>query len=68
MNNENVDQPTRNAGLQVLVVEDESVVVMLIEDMLTDLGHYVVATSGSMSNASKLVSDTTRTSRFSTSN
>jgi CheY-like chemotaxis protein len=57
MNNENADQPTPKSGLQVLVVEDESMVAMLIEDMLTDLGHHVVATSGSMSNARNLVSD-----------
>ena len=57
MTNENADQPVPGSGLYVLVVEDESMVAMLIEDMLTDLGHHVVATSGSMSNASKLVSD-----------
>ena len=57
MTNENADQPVPCSGLHVLVVEDESMVAMLIEDMLTDLGHHVVATSGSMSNASKLVSD-----------
>ena len=59
MNNENANQPAPLPGLQVLVVEDESMVAMLIEDMLIDLGHHVVATSGNMSNASKLVSDST---------
>jgi hypothetical protein len=32
-------------------------VAMMIEDMLEDLGHRVLATSGSMSKASKLVAD-----------
>lgn len=57
MNNGNAGHPTPLSCLQVLVVEDESMVAMLIEDMLLDLGHHVVATSGNMSNASKLVSD-----------
>jgi CheY-like chemotaxis protein len=55
MNNENAERRTVNSNLQVLVVEDESMVAMMIEDMLTDLGHQVVATSGNLSNASKLV-------------
>jgi CheY-like chemotaxis protein len=55
MNNENAEPRTVNSSLQVLVVEDESMVAMMIEDMLTDLGHQVVATSGNLSNASKLV-------------
>lgn len=45
-----------NCSLQVLVVEDESMVAMMIEDMLEDLGHCVLATSGRMPEASKLVS------------
>lgn len=32
--------------LRVLVIEDEALVAMLIEDMLADLGHRVVATAG----------------------
>jgi CheY-like chemotaxis protein len=51
------DAQTANPSLQVLVVEDESLVAMMIEDMLTDLGHEVVATSGRMPDASKLASD-----------
>jgi DNA-binding response OmpR family regulator len=46
-----------NSGLRVLIVDDESMVAMMIEDMLTDLGHLVLATSGNMSKASKLVAD-----------
>jgi CheY-like chemotaxis protein len=48
---------TSNAGLQILVVEDESMVAMMLEDMLEDLGHEVIATSGRMAEASKLVSN-----------
>jgi DNA-binding response OmpR family regulator len=57
MKNQKTDAPTASSSLQILVVEDESLVGMMIEDMLTDLGHQVVATSGSMPDASKLVSD-----------
>ena len=57
MNDGNADLPLPTSALQVLVVEDESMVAMLIEDMLVDLGHHVVATSANMSKASKLVSD-----------
>lgn len=56
-NKKNTEAAKANSGLQVLVVEDESMVAMLIEDMLMDLGHHVMATSGSMSNACKLVSE-----------
>jgi CheY-like chemotaxis protein len=52
MTNEN----TAVSSLQILVVEDESMVAMMIEDMLEDLGHKVIATSGRMPDASKLVS------------
>jgi DNA-binding response OmpR family regulator len=51
------DAPTAGSGLQILVVEDESMVAMMIEDMLEELGHKVVATSGRMPDASKLVSN-----------
>ena len=57
MNNKMNDAPTANSGLQILVVEDESMVAMMIEDMLTDLGHEVVATSGRMADASRLAAD-----------
>jgi CheY-like chemotaxis protein len=50
-------EKTVDFSLQILVVEDESLVAMMIEDMLTDLGHEVVATSGRMPDASKLVSN-----------
>jgi CheY-like chemotaxis protein len=58
MTNQTTDQPAAGSSLQILIVEDESMVAMMIEDMLEDLGHHVVATSGRMLNASKLVMDT----------
>jgi CheY-like chemotaxis protein len=51
------NEKTANSSLQILVVEDESMVAMMIEDMLEDLGHKVIATSGRMPDASKLVAD-----------
>lgn len=42
---------------QVLIVEDEGMVAMLLEDMLTDLGHEVVATVGEMDRAAELVAE-----------
>jgi CheY-like chemotaxis protein len=38
-------------SLKVLLVEDEGMVAALIEDMLNDLGHQVVATAARMSTA-----------------
>ena len=38
-------------GLRVLIVEDEAMVSMLIEDMLTDLGCVVVATAARVEEA-----------------
>ena len=35
--------PASNAAKRVLVVEDEMLIGMLLEDMLTDIGHEVVA-------------------------
>jgi CheY-like chemotaxis protein len=57
MTNETSDAPTPNSSLQILIVEDESMVAMMIEDMLEDLGHRVIATSGRMPDASKLISN-----------
>ena len=39
---------------RVVVVEDEAIIAMLIEDMLTDLGHQVAATVGKTSRAHDL--------------
>ncbi|HUQ34755.1 MAG TPA: response regulator [Aestuariivirga sp.] len=41
--------------LKVLVVEDEAIIAMMLEDMLTDLGHEVAATAGRLDQAMKLV-------------
>lgn len=57
MTNGRTNVPMASSSLQILVVEDESLVAMMIEDMLTDLGHKVVATSGRMPDASRLVSN-----------
>jgi CheY-like chemotaxis protein len=40
-------------GYRILVVEDEGLVAMLLEDMLADLGHHVVATAGTFEKAAK---------------
>jgi CheY-like chemotaxis protein len=45
------------AGLKVLVVEDEMMVSMLIEDMLTDLGCTVVGPASRLEEAIQLVRD-----------
>ena len=42
-------------GLRVLVVEDETAVAMLIEDMLAELGCTVVATASRLSRALRLL-------------
>jgi len=39
----NMTGPAPNADKRVLVVEDEMLIGMLLEDMLTDIGHHVVA-------------------------
>ncbi len=49
---------TGTTNFQVLVVEDEGMVAMLLEDMLSDLGHQVVATVGSIERATELVANT----------
>ncbi|HYS49941.1 MAG TPA: response regulator [Xanthobacteraceae bacterium] len=41
-------------GLRVLVVEDEVMISMLVEDMLTELGHHVVAQATSLAEAASL--------------
>src|SRR3978361_2130927 len=45
-------------SLQILIVEDEAMIAMLLEDMLTDLGHHVSGISSRMSDAEVLVSKT----------
>jgi len=45
------------AGLRVLVVEDELMIRMLLEGMLTDLGHSVAAEAGSIEEGLVLAKD-----------
>lgn len=45
------------AQLKFLIVEDEALVAMLIEDVLNDLGHEVVAVGGRVEQALKLAQD-----------
>jgi CheY-like chemotaxis protein len=44
-------------GLRVLIVEDEALVAMLIEEMLAELGHHVVAISGRLAHALGIAAD-----------
>jgi CheY-like chemotaxis protein len=46
-------------NLNVLLVEDEAVVAMLLEDMLSDLGHHVIASATRMDEAMKLATELT---------
>jgi CheY-like chemotaxis protein len=46
------------SGLRLLVVEDESHVAMLIEDMLADMGCEVVASAARVSEALRLIEAT----------
>ena len=45
------------AGRRVLIVEDELMIRMLLEGMLTDLGHTVAAEAGTIEEALKLAKD-----------
>lgn len=49
------------AGLRVLVVEDETLVAMLLEDMLGDLGCEVAATASRVAQAVELARDPNQT-------
>lgn len=54
MNEENGD---RLSGLRVLVVEDETLVAMLLEDMLSDIGCQVVGPVPRVAKALDIVTD-----------
>ncbi len=45
------------SGLRVLLVEDEAMVAMMVEDMLTDLGCVVVDVAGTVSRGLALAGD-----------
>lgn len=49
--------PIENVRRRVLIVEDEGMVAMLLEDMLTDFGHDVVAIAGQMDRAAQLIAE-----------
>ena len=44
-------------GLRVLVVDDESLIAMALNDQLEDLGHHVVATASTASEAVALAAE-----------
>jgi CheY-like chemotaxis protein len=46
---------TADASCRVLVVEDEGMVAMLLEDMLAELGHEVVASASRVDRAAELI-------------
>jgi CheY-like chemotaxis protein len=46
------------SGLRLLLVEDESHVAMLVEDMLADMGCHVVASAARVSEALRLIEAT----------
>lgn len=43
--------------LKVLIIEDESIVAMMIEDLIVDMGHEVVGTAGRLEQAQKLATE-----------
>lgn len=45
---------TKTTGRRIFVVEDEFLIRMLLEDMLTDLGHKVAAVAGRVDEASQI--------------
>ena len=44
----------RNGGLRILVVEDEAMIMTLVEDMVTELGHRVAGLAASVEEAAGL--------------
>jgi len=44
----------RNGGLRILVVEDEAMIMTLVEDMVTELGHHVAGLAASVEEAAGL--------------
>jgi CheY-like chemotaxis protein len=47
----------QTAKLKVLIVEDESIVAMMIEDLIVDLGHDVVGVAGRLEQALSLAQE-----------
>lgn len=48
-----------NAGAKVLIVEDESLIAMLVEDMLMELGYEVVGVASSLKEGETMVTSKT---------
>jgi len=48
----------QGAKLKVLIIEDESIVAMMIEDLIVDMGHEVVGTAGRLEQALSLAQET----------
>ena len=49
---------TNNEAFRIVIVEDESMVAMLLEDILGELGHDIVAVAGSLEKAEQLFAET----------
>lgn len=45
------------AGLRILIVEDETMIAMLVEDMLAELGHVTVAIASNLEEAGRLAAE-----------
>jgi CheY-like chemotaxis protein len=45
--------------LKVLIIEDESIVAMMIEDLIVDMGHEVVGIAGRLEQAQRLAEELT---------
>jgi DNA-binding response OmpR family regulator len=52
-----ISEPAPLSGLRLLLVEDETMVAMLVEDMLLELGCVVVEVAGSVSTGLALAGD-----------
>jgi CheY-like chemotaxis protein len=44
-------------GLRILIVEDETMIAMLVEDMLAELGHATVGIAANIEEAAKLAAE-----------
>jgi CheY-like chemotaxis protein len=45
------------SGLRILIVEDETMIAMLVEDMLTELGHATVGIAANLEQAGRLAAE-----------
>jgi CheY-like chemotaxis protein len=49
------DQVSRFAGVRVLIIEDETLIALLLEDMLTDLGCTIVGSASTVESAMEML-------------